>query len=196
MVIDPWAAVLPGSLQPEKTLQARKALEPLQHLAQEHRVAVLVVTHTNRGSGSARDRTGLTRALRQVPRLVLHALEDPSDSDYLIVGVDKANNAGKSDSLRFRKTGQGQAWKVTDPTRTGLPIARWIEPTETAQTDGRQTPRWSEVIEAADSGLVTRQQIVKIYEGNENSAEKAIVRWVTGGKLSRLGRGTFEISQA
>jgi hypothetical protein len=200
LVLDPWVSVVPGHLNIRDTQQARQALDPLTVLARRTAACILAVAHTNRSSGSTRDRVGLTGVLRQVARVLILALEDPDDPSSLLVGVDKANGAARGPATRYRKSGTGDGWTATVATAdTGRTIREWDAEFQ-MQGDGRTTDRWPAVRHVADEngGVVTRAQIVEVYGGREHgdAADKAIARWVKGDRLSRVSghAGVFEVS--
>ena len=180
VVVDPWMSVLPSGLQIKDTQQARQSLDPVIKLARKTGATFMLVTHTNRSSStSLRDKYGGTVALRQAGRVCLMALEDPNDDQVLYVGVEKSNIAAKSPAIRYRKSGEGAAWKLTPTDDQGNLTIAELFAIFTRDGDERATDRWTAVAMAASfaGGVITRSQIVEIYDGNEKSADKAISRW-------------------
>lgn len=192
LVIDPWVSVVPSQLSLKDTQQARGALDPLVLLAKQTETCILTVVHTNRSGGSTRDRVGLTAALRQAARVLLLAIEDPSDETQLIVGVDKANGARRDKSTRFVKSGSGDAWGLSVVEESDLSIREWDNIFRTTE-DPRTSDKWPEVCQRADDKRVTRTQITEVYDGNQKSADKAIGRWCQSGRLRRESPGMFVV---
>lgn len=195
LVLDPWISVVPGHIQVRDSQQARQALDPLTVLARRTSVCILAVAHTNRGGGSTRDRVSLTAVLRQAARVLILALEDPTDPDDMLVGVDKANNTARGNATRYRKQGTGDAWRVEVAEHDTLRTIREWDATFRTQDDARTTDRWWAVRAAAAGGAVTRAQIVGVYGGGEDAADKAIGRWVKTGRLVRVHPGVFEVTE-
>jgi AAA domain len=104
LAVDAWIDTVPGKFNVKDPQQCRAAMRPYQNYAADSGAAVLAVTHANRSaSGSARDRYGLSGALRQITRSSIYALEDP-DSEELLVGPEKQNlSRGNAAAQRFRR---------------------------------------------------------------------------------------------
>lgn len=98
LVVDAWLDTIDGRLSMRDTQQARRALKPWGHVADEFNMAVLLLGHTNRvDTGSTRDRVGGSIAVRQVARMLLMALRPPAEengddrADRMVVGPEKVN---------------------------------------------------------------------------------------------------------
>ncbi|BCW70339.1 AAA family ATPase [Arthrobacter sp. NicSoilB8] len=107
IVVDAWVDTVAGSLTLKDSQQARQAMHPWKMLAQRHRLAVILMTHTNRMStANTRDLMGSTAVLRQKARMVLFAARSPEDKesggDYVWIGPDKSNVTGISDAVKYR----------------------------------------------------------------------------------------------
>lgn len=107
VVVDAWVDTVAGSLTLKDSQQARQAMHPWKMLAQRHRLAVILMTHTNRMStASTRDLMGSTAVLRQKARMVLFAARSPEDKesggDYVWIGPDKSNVTGKAAAVKYR----------------------------------------------------------------------------------------------
>lgn len=107
VVVDAWVDTVAGSLTLKDSQQARQAMHPWKMLAQRHRLAVILMTHTNRMStASTRDLMGSTAVLRQKARMVLFAARSPDDKeaggDYVWIGPDKSNVTGKAAAVKYR----------------------------------------------------------------------------------------------
>jgi hypothetical protein len=78
-IIDPVSAYL-GRTDSHNNADVRGLLAPLSALAAKHRVAVLAVTHLNKGSGSALHRTMGSLAFTAAPRSIWLVASDPENS--------------------------------------------------------------------------------------------------------------------
>jgi hypothetical protein len=82
LVVDPLAAHLEGRIDSWKDQSVRLALAPLQLLAEEHKLAVLVVAHLNKGRGTDPvERLGGSIGLPAAARSVLLLGRDPDDPE-------------------------------------------------------------------------------------------------------------------
>jgi hypothetical protein len=107
IVVDAWVDTVAGTLTLKDSQQARQAMHPWKMLAQRHRLAVILMTHTNRMStANTRDLMGSTAVLRQKARMVLFAARSPEDKEtggeYVWIGPDKSNVTGKADAVKYR----------------------------------------------------------------------------------------------
>lgn len=107
VVVDAWVDTVAGNLTLKDSQQARQAMHPWKFLAQRHRLAVILMTHTNRMStSSTRDLMGSTAVLRQKARMVLFAARSPEDKEsggeFVWIGPDKSNVTGKADAVKYR----------------------------------------------------------------------------------------------
>jgi hypothetical protein len=101
LFLDPWVSLVSPALKVKDPQDARKAIDPLIHLAEKAGVAVVAVVHPNRGEGSLRNRVGLTGVLRQAARSVCWMLAEP-DTNVRWLGQEKTNlNRGGLPSHRF-----------------------------------------------------------------------------------------------
>ena len=95
VIIDPLAAVLGwGTITTNQG--ARRVVEPLQDLAKETGLAIVVVAHTVK-SGALQSSAGLPQALRLVYRLS----RDKDNPALRVLSVEKANNLGATEDLRY-----------------------------------------------------------------------------------------------
>jgi hypothetical protein len=183
LIIDPWLSVIPGNIQIKDTQQARAALDPLNTLARNTGVSIVLVTHTNRQVGtSTRNMYGATVALRQASRFCLMAIEDPNDSEILYVGVEKSNLSEKSPAVKFRKvSAAGTAKLELLDESLNRSISQLLD-TFIQVSDGRVTDKWDSLLELASrqDWLVSRSDVVDLYVEDGSTAEaadKAINRW-------------------
>lgn len=95
VVIDPLAAVLGwGTIQ--TNAGARRLVEPLQDMAKDTGIAVLVVAHTVK-SGLLQGSAGLPQALRTVWKVS----RDPDNPAYRLLTLEKHNNLPDADPVRY-----------------------------------------------------------------------------------------------
>ena len=89
VICDAWLDTVPGSLNVQAPQDARLALHPWKDVAVHTGAAVVLMTHTNRAKGTAREKYGITGELRKKARMALFAQRD--DQGRLLVGPEKAN---------------------------------------------------------------------------------------------------------
>lgn len=90
IVVDAWLDTVPSSLNVQTPQDARLALHPWKDVAVQLDAAVLLMTHTNRDTGSsARNKYGITGELRKKARMALFAQRD--ERGRLAIGPEKAN---------------------------------------------------------------------------------------------------------
>ncbi|WP_445163212.1 AAA family ATPase [Mycobacterium sp. Dal123C01] len=89
VIVDAWLDTVPGSLNVQTPQDARLALHPWKDVAVHTGAAVVLMTHTNRAKGTAREKYGITGELRKKARMALFAQRD--DQGRLSVGPEKAN---------------------------------------------------------------------------------------------------------
>lgn len=114
VVIDPISAFL-GSVDSHKNSDVRALLAPLSDLASKHKVAILVVSHLNKGSGPAIYRTSGSLAFVAAARAVYAVSKDQDDPARRLVLPVKANLAPDTGGLAYRI--------ATD--ETGTPYIEW-----------------------------------------------------------------------
>lgn len=90
IVIDPISAYL-GKTDSHNNAETRSLLEPLSRMAQEHRVAVLLVSHLNKGSGEAIYRTSGSIAFVAASRAAFIVVKDDSNPAHRLMLPVKAN---------------------------------------------------------------------------------------------------------
>lgn len=82
LVIDPLGAHLPATVNSLIDTSVRAALAPLARLAQDHRTAVVVVAHLNKGNhANALHRIGGSVGIPAAARSALFFIRDPDDPD-------------------------------------------------------------------------------------------------------------------
>lgn len=170
VIVDPLPDALREGLKDSNNGDVRKALVPLQVMAQMTGAAVVGVTHPNKGSTDAANKVMGSKAWRSVPRSVILYGRDPDDldGDTRIAAVSKANYA--------RRT----AVKI----RVRSVEVDGVEPQPCAEIVGASEHRDSDVI-LANLGAFKPEAQTK-----QREAEKLIYR------LLEDGGGSIEASAA
>ena len=106
VLVDPLVAFIGDGVNTHRDHHVRRVLAPLADMAEETKVAVLVVIHTNKGAGTEplmriSGSIGFTGAARSV----LLAADDPQDEGRRILAVVKSNLAEMPAPLAYRLTG-------------------------------------------------------------------------------------------
>jgi hypothetical protein len=100
IVIDPLTSSIDGDLH--KVQEVRRAITPLAHVAQVNDLAVIGLTHVNKGSAAVSDKMSGSHAFRDAARSVLLFARD-DETQTTVVSLDKSNYARKEgDSFQFR----------------------------------------------------------------------------------------------
>ncbi len=105
LIVDPLVAHLPGSVNSWRDQDVRRALAPLAGLADELRVAVIVIVHLNkRDSADVLSRVSGSIGIVAAARSVLLAATDPADSDgpTRVLAHVKSNLGPLAPTLRYR----------------------------------------------------------------------------------------------
>ncbi|QEL20406.1 AAA family ATPase [Limnoglobus roseus] len=106
LVIDPVGSFIGGRVDAHRDNEVRGVLSPLAALAEQHKVAVVLVAHTKKGGGEIADDTALgSRAFVGVARAAWHLMRDPEDKDRRLLLPGKNNLAKERDGLAFRLEG-------------------------------------------------------------------------------------------
>lgn len=101
VVIDPVSAFT-GSTDTHKNSDVRVLLASLAEVAQRHDVAIVAVSHLNKGAGSAMYRTMGSLAFVAAARSVYAVVDDPSDPLRRLVLPIKNNLGGDVEGLAYR----------------------------------------------------------------------------------------------
>lgn len=101
VVIDPVTAYM-GKADDHRNAEVRGLLAPLSRLAERRRVAVLCVTHLNKGQGEAIHRIVGSIAFGAAARIALAVTKDPDDSSRRLMMNVKSNIAPEHTGLAFR----------------------------------------------------------------------------------------------
>lgn len=106
LLIDPFNAFLSGKIDSYRDSDVRRAYAPLSRLAEEERVAILLIFHNSKAlGGSALHKIMGSVGNAAAARSVLAVAPNPENEDERILAVVKASNAAKRDSLVFRLDG-------------------------------------------------------------------------------------------
>lgn len=102
LIIDPLMAYLGDAVNSHRDHAIRRALAPLQHLAEESNVAVVIVRHLKKGAtGDAIEAGGGSIGFAGLARSVLLVARDPEDERRVVLAVTKCNIAEKAPSLIY-----------------------------------------------------------------------------------------------
>jgi hypothetical protein len=101
VVIDPITAYMGGS-DTHKTGDVRAALAPLQELASRFHVAIVVISHFNKGSGNGKSINAVTgsTAFVAASRAALVVVRDPADAGRRLL-IEAKNNLACASGLAF-----------------------------------------------------------------------------------------------
>lgn len=104
VIIDPVASFMGAGINQNQSGETREALDPITRLAQRHRVAVLMVNHLNKSSGTG---NALYRGLGSIsfignPRAVWYVSEHPFDPTRCLFSWMKSNCGPKVTALSYR----------------------------------------------------------------------------------------------
>lgn len=100
VVVDPWAAYI-GGRDSKSDEKMRELLTPLAGIAKAHAVAIVIVRHMRKASGSAVTQGAGSMGITGAARSVLVVAADPEDATSRVLAVSKGNLAGATDSLKF-----------------------------------------------------------------------------------------------
>jgi putative DNA primase/helicase len=106
IIIDPITAYMGGGIDGRKNVQVRATLRPVGEMARRTKVAILSITHFNKGTAGASTKA-LYRVIDSVaftaaPRAAFTVMEDPEDENIRLVLHLKNNLGPKPDGLAFR----------------------------------------------------------------------------------------------
>jgi hypothetical protein len=112
LVIDPVTAYL-GGMDGDNSPQVRGALRPLARIARARGIAVILITHPNKGAGTkAKYRASGSAAFINVPRAAFMVAADPDMPDERrLVAPVKFNLGPKPSALAYRFDGVRIAWE-------------------------------------------------------------------------------------
>ena len=111
LIIDPLTAYLGEKVNAHRDHDVRRALAPLQRMAEETGCAVLVIRHLRKGAtGDAISAGGGSIGFTGLARCVLLAAKDPDDQSRRVLAWTKNNLAPTQSSLAYRLHSGGGEW--------------------------------------------------------------------------------------
>lgn len=111
LIIDPLTAYLGEKVNAHRDHDVRRALAPLQRMAEETGCAVLVIRHLRKGAtGDAISAGGGSIGFTGLARCVLLAAKDPDDPTRRVLAWTKNNLAPTQSSLTYRLDSGGAEW--------------------------------------------------------------------------------------
>ena len=105
VIVDPVSAFL-GSTDSHNNSEVRSVLAPLAELAARHRVAVVAVTHLNKGQGNALNRVIGSIAFTAAARAAYVVTRDEDDSARRLMLPAKNNLGCDTDGFAYRLEGE------------------------------------------------------------------------------------------
>jgi len=188
VVIDPISSYM-GNVDSHKNSDVRGVLAPLADLAQRYRVAVIGVTHLNKGNGKAIYRTMGSVAYVAAARAVWGIVEDEDNPGRVLMLPVKNNLAPRGTGLAYQvvtddRGGSCIAWEPT-PVDASMDEALYRDDERSALDEATD---WLE--EVLSAGRVATTELQKL-------AKKAGHSWATlrrakgklGAKTEREGFG-------
>jgi RecA-family ATPase len=100
VIIDPVSSYLSGT-DSYKNSDVRGILAPLSSLAEKYQVAILMITHLNKGSGSAKQRITGSIAFEAAARVGYLFARDPEDANTTLFMPLKNNIGPKDKGLKY-----------------------------------------------------------------------------------------------
>jgi putative DNA primase/helicase len=103
IVIDPITSYLGRKIDGHQTVDVRAVLEPLQKFAEQHNVAILLISHPQKAAGTnvLNVVTG-SAAFVHAPRMSFITITDPDDSSRTLLLAGKNNIGRKAEGLAYR----------------------------------------------------------------------------------------------
>jgi hypothetical protein len=165
IIIDPITAYL-GDTTGNNNTQVRSLLSPLSTLAQEHRVAVVAITHLNKNSGGkALYRAMGSLAFVAAARAAWGVVRDPADAERRLLLPIKNNLSQETKGMAFRL--------LTDPVQGAASIGWFPEPLETNLDEVLQaTPLGGG--DAASTAAEVRQWLIEMLSAEPVPAEELL----------------------
>lgn len=149
VILDPVTALVDGSN--DKVQDVRAAVGPVDQIAQDLDVSIVLVSHFNKGAGSVSNKVTGSHAWRDVVRSLLVFAYD-SQNDVRVMSQDKSNYSTENESLEFAlmstqvPTDDGEVADVgrveiigTTSTSVEQIINRGIDPED---FDGDESSQW------------------------------------------------------
>jgi hypothetical protein len=104
LIVDPLPDAMAERLKDNNNRDVRTALVPLQQMAKRLNMAIIGVTHPNKGATTAANKIMGSKAFRSVPRAVLFLGPNPKDpdGDSRVLTVNKRNGSKTKPSVEVR----------------------------------------------------------------------------------------------
>lgn len=191
IVVDAWLDTVAGSLNVQMPQDARKALHPWKDVAVQLDAAVLLMTHTNRDTGtSARNKYGITGELRKKARMTLFAQRD--ERKQLVIGPEKANGTSIISASMFT-IDSVQLRRPSDDDDGTVPRLRHVGQSdqdmgEHVSGDMKPEARW--LIEFLSDGDKTRSEV--FAAATENGFKRHAVYAASRSLKIKQERGEFQ----
>lgn len=95
-IIDPITAMMNGDSN--KLTDVRKVLTPLAELAERLHIAIVLITHFNKGGGYASDKVSGSTAWRDAMRSLLIVAQEDKEGGDIVMTLDKSSTTGAAHS--------------------------------------------------------------------------------------------------
>ena len=173
LIIDPIGSFLGGRTDSDKDNAVRSILAPVARLAERYGVALLIVAHRRKSSGSTADELAMgSRAFTGIARAVWHLSRDKDNKERRLFLPGKNNLAPEGTGLAFTIKGQptGAIVWERDPVNMSADEALASE-----QGDGRPGPE-PEAREAAEEWLTELLTAGPMPTGDEKRSDPGTIR--------------------
>lgn len=166
MIVDPVNSFIGSGVDCHRDNEVRNVLGPLAVLAERHGVAVLLVTHTRKGTGDFADDLALgSRAYTGLARVVLHLIPDAQDKNRRLLLPGKNNLSAETLGLAFSIVGDGNKARLSwegDPVNMSADDAVAAE--NAAKRPGPDSESLPEAVDFLKDALAGRPRLSKELE--------------------------------
>lgn len=204
ILIDPILSLLSSGLSADKAADVRRALQPLNDMAERLQIAVLGIAHLNKNTqASASDRLSGSHAWRDVPRATVTFAMD-EDAGMVILSNTKSNLGIDGRSFAYRKQ---PAFFTIDDVDVNTVRVDWVGEVERTVDDvmndlavmGRGGELKREIVDfVVHAGrLVATKDILdemideRMVASGPANVKMALGRLVKAGVIGRYGRGMY-----
>jgi hypothetical protein len=207
--IDPILSLMEGNLSASSPEDVRKALDPLNEMANRTGVTVIAVAHMNKNTGgTASTRLSGAHAWRDAARGVLLFAKD-QDADVVIISADKHNlsrDGGGNNHYRVHN----HRLTTSIPNDDGelfvdVPVVQWLGPTTRTVDDvladeaanGRNGELKNEILDYIRNApsVVTIKEIGEEMDDRLGvtyaNVKMAVGRLVKAGRIKKFARGQY-----
>jgi archaellum biogenesis ATPase FlaH len=210
LLCDPLLSILDDTINPFKAAEVRSALEPLTHMADRTRIAIIGLTHYNKTRhNDALSMIANTRAFVEVARAVLAIARDDEADEYTCILTQGKNNLGTLDlpNLAYTidsvtiETDEGEdthvgrlRWTDDDAEITADEILIGVPGTRSLSENSQRIIEWVET----QPGTVTVAEVAEHMKDamNYEAVKKTLQRLSRTGRLVSRARGTYQGQQA